>query len=312
MVVWVYSGLTSRCVTLLQAYYLQRMIGSRQRLLIIWPIDGSCNINYKNVFGEQFKDIKYKVIQLKTEGKISISKCIREKEFVKVLLEVIKRIRIKRDVFIIEYFKRKYPYIDYEPPREIGWTGERYLAHLNDCWKEVRQCLEEGKEPFIHAYCGLIEGESTDQVDYSVICFADKWVQKAGDILGEHEKWIGVHIRRTDHKAAIAHSSVHAFCLKMDEILIQDNDVFFFLATDDEEVEHNLKDRYGNRVVTQGDKSWGRNSEDGMGSAIIDLLCLSECDTILGSYGSVFSNFASQYKHKKLIICGETDSQAVQ
>lgn len=76
-----------------------------------------------------------------------------------------------------------------------------------------------------------------------------------------------------------------------------------FLATDDRSVEEELKKAFPGRIVTYSDKTWGRNSKSGMESAIIDCLCLSRCNYILGSFCSVFSKFAAGYGNTELIIC---------
>lgn len=39
---------------------------------------------------------------------------------------------------------------------------------------------------------------------------------------------------------------------------------------------------------------WGRDSKKAMVGGIVDCLCLSKCKMILGSYSSVFSNFAAK------------------
>lgn len=64
MYVHVYSGLTSRCKALTDAYHPMKT-GRGYRLNIIWPISSDCNIRFYDVFAKDiFKDISYKVIEI--------------------------------------------------------------------------------------------------------------------------------------------------------------------------------------------------------------------------------------------------------
>lgn len=91
----------------------------------------------------------------------------------------------------------------------------------------------------------------------------------------------------------------------MKEILKKAPETDFFLATDDRHEEERLKEIFGDRIITQKGKVWGRDTVGGMKAGIIDCLCLSSCDYILGSYTSVFSSFSAAYSDKQLIICGK-------
>lgn len=50
--------------------------------------------------------------------------------------------------------------------------------------------------------------------------------------------------------------------------------------------------KHGYRIIIQN-KVWGRDSKKQCGG-ILDCLCLSKCKVILGSCGSVFSDFAAK------------------
>lgn len=89
----------------------------------------------------------------------------------------------------------------------------------------------------------------------------------------------------------------------MKEIIADHETVRFFLATDDRDVENELSRVFPGRIYTYSNKTWGRNSRLGMESAIVDCLCLSRCDYILGSYQSVFSKFSTMYGNIELIVC---------
>lgn len=114
---------------------------------------------------------------------------------------------------------------------------------------------------------------------------------------------IGVHIRRTDHDVAIKNSKTDSFIYKMKQCIAERPQICFFVATDDIQEEKNLCEVFGDRIIVQKNKVWGRDSKEGMISGLIDCLCLSRCEYILGSSTSVFSSFAAEYGDKKLIIC---------
>lgn len=305
MILWVNTGLTSRCVSLIQAYYLLKKYHKDERLVIIWPIGNDCNIRYEEVFDkEQFSDLDIKVLDPPPAFiPKNIPSLVKKRDYVGIIREIINRVKnsLYKKIILL-----KYNYINYIPDRTIGWSGERFSKHCMDSWNSCRKGLEKKKELFICAYSELIfepEMRKGNEFDYQVIKFADRWVKKAELIVSEDEEYIGIHIRRTDHSTAIAHSKLETFILMIQERLQENPNTRFFLATDDNEVERELKKTFGDRIVIQPDKHWGRDSEEGMESAIIDLLCLSRCKVILGSYASGFSVFPARYGNKELIIC---------
>ncbi len=101
---------------------------------------------------------------------------------------------------------------------------------------------------------------------------------------------IGVHIRRGDHKKAIANSPLEKFLEKMRE----NNEAFYVVATDSEEVrkeiEHEFLDRcmFPAIVLT-------RRAEEGMIQGVADFFALTKCKEIWGSFGSSFSDIAARY-----------------
>lgn len=305
MVVWVHSGLTSRCITLAHAYYLEKKYnGKDAKLVIVWPKDNGCNIGYYEVFDRmQFNDIKVKVVELDLCNR-SISEVIKGKKVFAILQQIWRRVCQKVEVRKIKkQLKRDYEWIEYTPPKEIGWSGQEYDAYQSKRWQQVQECLGKGKNICVHAYCGIIKDKEEENIDLRKIQFLKKYINKCDDILEKGKRYIGIHIRRTDHSTAIENSSTSVFIQKISEYLEEDSNVHFFLATDDEKEEMELKRIFGKIIVTQTEKSWGRDSENGMVSGIIDSLCLARCEVILGSYTSVFSKFSAEYGDIPLILC---------
>jgi hypothetical protein len=104
---------------------------------------------------------------------------------------------------------------------------------------------------------------------------------------------IGVHIRRGDNAAAIQVSPVEAFRERMQREVDEDPQATFFLATDDPATERQMKERFPGKVVTRP-KVFARDRPEGVRDALVDVLVLSRCRLILGSYWSSFSDTASE------------------
>lgn len=107
-------------------------------------------------------------------------------------------------------------------------------------------------------------------------------------------KTVGVHIRRSDHKDAVAVSTDAAFFAAADAALAEGTAERFFLATDDTTVEATFRARYGTRILTQEHKKLARYSPKAIEDALVDVLALSRTARIIGSFGSSFSQVAAE------------------
>ncbi len=107
---------------------------------------------------------------------------------------------------------------------------------------------------------------------------------------------IGIHIRRTDNKKSIKLSPLATFYSLMDTEIEKDRSIQFYLATDDENVKHEMTKRFPNRIITQFEKA-DRDSLEGMRFAVNDLYCLSKTKKIIGSLYSSYSHIASELGH---------------
>jgi hypothetical protein len=117
--------------------------------------------------------------------------------------------------------------------------------------------------------------------------FHDTILKEVERIMGGKEM-VGVHIRRTDHRKSIESSPSHEFWKEMEL-----HDTHFYLATDDIGERAAACERFGERVVTGPKTLLGRNSPDGCWDAMVDMICLSKCSLIIGSYASSFSEVAA-------------------
>jgi hypothetical protein len=104
---------------------------------------------------------------------------------------------------------------------------------------------------------------------------------------------VGVHIRRGDNEASVQVSPLDLFLARMHKETEQDPKARFFLATDDPASEQAVMAEFPGRVTVRA-KDRSRNRTRGVQDALVDLLVLSKCPLILGSYWSSFSQTAAE------------------
>lgn len=114
---------------------------------------------------------------------------------------------------------------------------------------------------------------------------------------------VGVHIRRTDFKMAIANSPDELFVLRMNGILDERPDTMFFLATDCADTEARMLRAFPGRITTAAPERT-RAAITGIRDAIVDIFCLARTNYILGSFASSFGAMAS--------ALGEVDMEIIE
>jgi hypothetical protein len=120
-------------------------------------------------------------------------------------------------------------------------------------------------------------------------------------ILKNNNNFIGLHIRRSDNSEAILNSPIYLFEKEVEKEIKNNNNIKFFLATDDMDVKSKLKHDFPNHIISN-DHKINRNSSDGIKNALIDFLCLSKSNKIIGSSDSSFTFEAANYGRTNLII----------
>jgi hypothetical protein len=84
---------------------------------------------------------------------------------------------------------------------------------------------------------------------------------------------------------------------------IKENDrAKFFVATDDRAVQGELAQRFPEGRLIFYTKEFARSSEKGIQDALVELLCLSYCKKIIGSYWSSFTDVAGLIHGAKVVI----------
>ena len=148
---------------------------------------------------------------------------------------------------------------------------------------------------------GLIYFPFSDDLYRSLFVPHKDFVENAQRrLMGRSENFIGLHIRRTDNAVAIRYSPLELFTEAMEKEMKADRDVKFYLATDDDGIKKQLTDRYGDRVIFS-DLTAQRNTQSGIKEALTEMLTLSMCRKIYGSYWSSFSEAAAMLGRKPFI-----------
>ena len=142
--------------------------------------------------------------------------------------------------------------------------------------------------------------------DYSPFKPSGEIRQKADRLLSSTAgRKVGVHIRRTDNRPAISGSSTDAFVQAMEKEIQAFEDTVFYLATDDLSEEAALRERFGSRILSNEGRDLSRDTVSGIRDALLDLICLSETEKIIGSYFSSFTDIAADMHQIPKLIAGQ-------
>lgn len=305
MILHVTSGLASRCFCVYQAIILCKKYNDN--LVIIWPVSWDCDIGFLDVFSKKILDNKKIKFYNFYEKKQSLKIFLKSGNLFNFCRELKHRIINKNILKKIS----KYELLDYYPSDSVGWDGEKYINWVEKCRSTFLSLYSKTHKVYIKVYSSIL---ATSDLGNDIPRIQDiiKFKEKYNSFIDEFKKmenldnYIGIHIRRTDHDVCIEKSKTSIFVDKINEILNDDCKMKFFLATDDISEEMQLKKIFGDRLFSLNNKTFGRDSKSGMISGILDLLCLSKSNYILGSSGSVFSNFAAQYGNVNLFVADNT------
>lgn len=138
--------------------------------------------------------------------------------------------------------------------------------------------------------------------DFSLFRFIDYLKNKVDLEYGRiGEKYIGVHIRRTDHANTIKHSPDKNYFSQIDKCLSENPRIIFFLASDDEETKTVFKKKYLDRIYTLNYKL-ARNDLEGIYGGVVELILLSKSSKIICSVISSYSMAAISIGNIKDVI----------
>ena len=261
------AGLGNRMRAIASFIHLKNELDAK--LFVIWEPDKGLNAHYKDLFEsnphftlmDSYPEYKFLITRYGLTGR----KLFLIDSFVRLYNNFVKKI-IKVDYLIFDIDMRK----GYDLIKSI--CKEHQTVFINTGGSITDD--SEGLRTFVPT--SRIRNIINDKLKYF-----DK-------------KMIGIHIRRTDHKRSIENSPMILFEQKIDYYLNKPhNNVCFFLATDDPEIERFFQQKYGENIVVYS-KTFGRDTPEGIRDAVVDLYLLSKTSKIYGSFWSSYSLIASQ------------------
>lgn len=249
------AGLGNKLLGLSSAYSVAQKLN--RELVVIWKREVGCNVKAEELF-----DLPVKVIEISENG--------YSKEPIAHLKGNLskKKWRGKASRFLE--------------------CGEVEDIKKNEGFEGILKVIE--KEPVIY----LKSFGPICELDASCFSFLkpSAAIEEKGLPLFKqlNEHTVGVHVRRTDHTEAIVNSPLSLFMDKMKSELEENKETTFFVATDDETVKKELREGLpGAKLIFNESGIIDRNSKEGLEDAFIEMLALSRCRKILGSFNSTFS-----------------------
>lgn len=167
---------------------------------------------------------------------------------------------------------------------------------LSDAYKgfgeeEIRKIIDSSDKCLLRSNEPLCDMEHLEMV-VDQIKPAKQIRDRVEEIMGPYmnKRVIGIHVRRTDHELSIDYSPIEGFKNLMDSY---GADVWFYFASDDKKLVEEFSEKYNIIPHISFSNTISRNSADGMKDAFVEMLCLSKCERIFGSYESTYPRMAA-------------------
>lgn len=247
------AGLCNRMRAIASAVYIAKYLDLP--LLILWNKYKGLNA----MFSDLFEPINIKSISLEETNKWKYS------------------INFKRDYLLRKILLLNYKQILYN----INvWEGDKVFNKIKTC---------NGKLLFISC------SQMSKMYALNKLFVPTYDIKKILDKITNNftPNTIGIHVRRTDNTMSIKGSPLEGFIKIIDNEIINNNNVSFYLASDDEQVKEFIKNKYGDRIFSYS-MELTRDSLDGMKMAVAELFALSRTSKIIGSYYSSYSQIAAE------------------
>lgn len=117
---------------------------------------------------------------------------------------------------------------------------------------------------------------------YRSIPFVDRIKNESNEFISKNSDYIGMHLRYTDRME-------YSASIEYIENIISTNDGNIFICSDDRIVVNNLKNKFGDRILTYNISNLNRASVDGSQQSLIEWLILANSKKIYYSFGSSYS-----------------------
>lgn len=249
------AGLGNRLLGLGSAYAVAKKLD--RKLVVMWKREVGCNIRFQELF-----DLPFEVVEISENG-------LKKEPVAQILGDrAKKKWRNSADRFLecdeVEKIKER-----------EGYEG-------------LFRLIEQTPVIYLKAFGPICEVTAES---YSFVRPSKNIEEKGAYLFRELTgQCVGVHVRRTDHTEAIANSPLALFAERMKKELKTAADTSFFVATDDKEVRRELKELLPDaKLIFPQSDVIDRDSKEGIEEAFIEMLALSKCRKILGSYNSTFS-----------------------
>lgn len=249
------AGLGNRLLGLGSAYAVAKKLD--RKLVVMWKREVGCNIRFQELF-----DLPFEVVEISENG-------LKKEPVAQILGDrAKKKWRNSADRFLecdeVEKIKER-----------EGYEG-------------LFRLIEQTPVIYLKAFGPICEVTAES---YSFVKPSKNIEEKGAYLFQELTgQCVGVHVRRTDHTEAIANSPLALFAERMKKELETAADTSFFVATDDKEVRRELKELLPDaKLIFPQSDVIDRDSKEGIEEAFIEMLALSKCRKILGSYNSTFS-----------------------
>lgn len=249
------AGLGNRLLGLASARAVAEALG--RELIVVWKREVGCNVRADELFDLPMQVVEISENGLKKEPLAQlqgnhVKKKWRERASLFLECDDVERIKKEQGYEGLFETLKKEPVVYFKtfgPVCELGADSYRFL-------RPGRYIEEKGAALF-----AKIDGHT-----------------------------VGVHVRRTDHTEAIENSPLSLFVERMQRELGADDKTVFFVATDDAGVKEELRAAFpAERLIFNEKGIIDRDSKEGLADAFVEMLALSKCRKILGSYNSTFS-----------------------
>ena len=249
------AGLGNRLLGLGSAYAVAKKLD--RKLVVMWKREVGCNIRFQELFALPFEVVEISENGLKKEPVAQILGDRAKKKW-----------RNSADRFL--------------ECDEVEKINER------EGYEGLFRLIEQTPVIYLKAFGPICEVTAES---YSFVKPSKNIEEKGAYLFRELTgQCVGVHVRRTDHTEAIANSPLALFAERMKKELETAADTSFFVATDDKEVRRELKELLPDaKLIFPQSDVIDRDSKEGIEEAFIEMLALSKCRKILGSYNSTFS-----------------------
>ena len=249
------AGLGNRLLGLGSAYAVAKKLD--RKLVVMWKREVGCNIRFQELF-----DLPFEVVEISENG-------LKKEPVAQILGDRAKK----------KWRKSADRFLECD---EVEKIKER------EGYEGLFRLIEQTPVIYLKAFGPICEVTAES---YSFVKPSKNIEEKGAYLFRELTgQCVGVHVRRTDHTEAIANSPLALFAERMKKELETAADISFFVATDDKEVRRELKELLPDaKLIFPQSDVIDRDSKEGIEEAFIEMLALSKCRKILGSYNSTFS-----------------------